>query len=312
MVDGKKYLIPVDDKGCVPEYALAMRFNRKTDGGRNGTYRSPSRDLDKTASKSLKLGAKIKPEDIAEWWAHPNESDIIGIDNETTQIYDTDGATRKSSLQYQKKIGIVGTPEERRQVRKTLDDTFTTAELKKITENGSTYLFAYNGRMNLESNMGGYYNPDNGLIVIKKGASSGTIVHETTHKLRHNDTKRTGTFTSSKIVEHSIKARSGDMVGAEYIRAVEEAGTECETVARLSPYKMNGRRVSYYGKLTGDEDKAKKMISEDRKMLVGNSDPDKKGLRGRKAVSSVEKNFKKTNISRYGYGGALAREYKKS
>lgn len=53
------------------------------------------------------------------------------------------------------------------------------------------------------------------------------------------------------------------------------------------------------------------MMAEDRKILTGSCDPEKKGLRGRKAVSAVEKNFTRTNISAYGSGGRTAREYRK-
>ena len=313
-VGGVSYDIPVDEGGYVPEYALAIRFAQVCQGDRNGAKRSLSRDLDKTAERSLKLGSKIRPEDVARWWAHPNESDIVGIDNETTQIYGTEGATRKSSLKYQKKIGIVGTPAERRLVRKTLDDTFTTSELKKITDSGSTYIFGYEGRMDLTRGRNGYYRPSNGMIAIKKGSMPGTIVHETNHKLRHVDRKRTGTFTSSKIDEAVKAADSHDAKLADYLVSVEEATNECETVARLTPFKINGSRTSYYGYIAKDHSPgdAKRMMSEDRKMLVGNADPEKTGLKGRRAVASVEKNFTKMNISGYGRGGKTARDYTKA
>lgn len=54
------------------------------------------------------------------------------------------------------------------------------------------------------------------------------------------------------------------------------------------------------------------MMGEDRKTLVGNSDPDKKGLKGKKAVRSVERNFTKTHISSYGHGGRQAKDYGKN
>lgn len=308
VVDGKTYDIPVDKDGFVSESSLIMRFAQVDDGDRDDRTRSVNRDLDKTASKTLKLGDKIRPEEIAAWWAHPNESDIIGIDDENTRVFTTEGATRKSSLPYQRKIGIVGTPSERRQVRKALDECFTAGELKKLTADGSVYVFASDERKNLSGNASGYYSPSDGMIVIRKGATSGTIVHETVHRLRHKDTGRTGKFTSSKVNEHA-RAAKDNPERAHYLRAVEEAGTECETVARMSPFSMNGKRTSYYGALARDPDGARKLMAEDRKLLVGNADPDKKGLKGKKAVSSVEKNFTKTHISSYGYGGEAANKY---
>lgn len=297
VVDGKTYDIPVDKDGFVSESSLIMRFAQVDDGDRGDRIRSVNRDLDKTASKTLKLGDKIRPEEIAAWWAHPNESDIIGIDDITTQVFSTEGATRKSSLPYQRKIGIVGTSGERKMVRQVLDSSFTTAELRKITENGAVYAFVYDGDEELPGNSNGCYRSDNGKIIIRKGAGPGTVVHESVHKLRHKDRRR-GTHTSSKIDEY-IEEASRDPRGADRIRAVEEAETECETVARLSPFRVNGGRTSYYGALARDPDGARKLMAEDRKLLVGNADPDKKGLKGKKAVSSVEKNFTKTHISRY-------------
>lgn len=310
-VDGRTYEIPVDQRGCVPEYALMMRFSQVKDGDRAGAERSMARDLDQTAEKTLKLGAEIRPEQIAAWWAHPNESDLVGIDDETTKVYGTDGAVRKSSLPYQRRIGIAGTPAERKMVRKTLDGSFTAGELKKLTDGGSTYQFAYEGRSRLGANSSGCYSPNDGLIVIKKGSTPGTVVHETTHRLRHVDSGRTGAYTTSKIDDTVAAIKKGSTQKAEYLRSVEEAGTECETVARLSPYRANGSRVSYYSFLTRDGGRAKAMIDQDRRTLVGNDRPDGKGLKGRKAVAAVEKNFTKTNISNYGYNGKKAREYKR-
>lgn len=303
-VEGRRYEIPVDRDGFVTEQSIAARFAAVSEGNRKGNGRSMSRDLDKTATVTRKLGDRIRPEDIAEWWAHPNESDIIGIDDEKTQIFSTEGATRKSSLPYQRKIGVVGTPSERKMVRKTLDACFTTAELKEIAGNGSVYAFALTGRRRLGPHANGYYDPRDGTIVIKRGATPGTVVHESVHKLRHT---RSGgeKYTSSQI---DAMMSEKDPYQKEFLRALEEGATECETVARLSPFKINGRRTSYYGAIAKTEDEALRMIGEDRRTLVGNSDPDAKGLRGKKAVDSVDRNLRKTNIS--GYVTKVAKELK--
>lgn len=302
-VGGKIYAIPVDDRGYVPESALIARFAQTTDGSRKDGERSVTRDLNKTSEKTVKLKRNISPEDIAEWWAYPNESDLQGIDDETTTAFDTDGATRKSSIDYQRRIGISGTAKERARLREALDNNFTAAELDKMTKEGGSYTFAYPGRMGLESNVAGYYNPSSGEIVLSKTATSGTIVHEGVHKLRYVDETRKGPHTTSKI-KHVIKADS--KAESERMRAIEEAETEAETTARMSPYKINGGRTGYYGWVAETEKDAIRKMNEDRERLVGSADAGKKGLKGKRATAAVEREFKKTHISEYGKNGKKA------
>lgn len=135
-------------------------------------------------------------------------------------------------------------------------------------------------------------------FLIGRGTTPGTIVHESVHKLRHNDENRKG-HTASKIGEHEAAIRANEENKADRIRAMEEAETECETVARLSPYEINKDRTSYYGCITKTEKEAKTKIDEDRKRLVGNADLAKKGIRGKKIEKTIEKEFDQTHISKY-------------
>lgn len=300
-VGGKMYAIPVDDRGHVPESALIARFAQTTDGSRKeNSERSVTRDLNKTSEKTIKLKRNILPEDIAEWWAYPNESDLQGIDDETTTAFDTEGATRKSSMDYQKRIGISGTAKERARLREALDSNFTAAELDKMSKGGGSYTFAYPGRVGLDENVAGYYNPASGEIVIMKGASQGTIVHEGVHKLRHVDETRKGPHTTSKI-GHVIKAET--KAESDRMRAIEEAETEAETTARLSPYKINGKRTGYYAGVAETNSDAIRKMNEDRERLVGSADAGKKGLKGKRATAAVDREFKKTHIAEYGKSG---------
>lgn len=294
------YAIPVDDRGFVPESALIARFAQVHDGSRDGRERSVTRDLNKTSETTVKLKRNISPEDIAEWWAHPNESDLQGIDDETTTAFDTEGAVRKSSMDYQRRIGISGTAKERARLREALDNNFTAAELDKMTKEGGSYTFAYPGRVGLDANAAGYYNPNSGEIVIMKGASQGTIVHENVHKLRHVDENRKGPHTMSKI-EQTIKAKT--VAESERMRAMEEAETEAETTARMSPYKINGKRTSYYAHISETYEDAVRKRDEDRMRLTGNSDLEKNGIKGKKVTQALDKEFMKTHISEYGYKG---------
>lgn len=293
---GKTYDIPVDEKGHVPDQVLVMRFGQYTDGSRDGRNRSVTRDLNKTSEKRIVLNDDVKPEDIIAWWAHPNEMDIVGIDDENSVAYSTEGATRKSSLRYQKRIGISGTRQEREMIRKTLDATFTAKELDKMTKPGGTYSVVHTGRKDMDLSTAGYYNSATKDIVLRKGAGPGTVIHESVHKLKHADTSRKGQHTSSKIDEVSSGKGPAEI---DRLRAQEEASTEAETIGRLSPFKSNGKRMSYYGEVAKSEEEARRFIAEDRKRIVGNADPDGRGLRGNAVVNRVEKEFVNTHISKY-------------
>jgi hypothetical protein len=294
--NGSVYNIPVDDEGCAPESALIARFGQICEGTRSGVRRSVVRDLNKTSEETITLTKNTKPEDIVAWWAYPNEMDIIGIDDENTVAYDTTGATRKSSLKYQRRIGVSGTANEREMIRKTLDASFTAGELDKMTREGGTYSVAFSGRKNLGNHSAGYYRPDTKDIVIMKSAGPGTVIHESVHKLRHIDGSRKGKYTSSKIDE---VINEKDPSKRSALRALEEAGTEAETIARLSPFEVNGRRTSYYGFISKNDEEARRFIKEDRELLVGHADPAKRGVRGRAAERTVEKEFPRLHISRY-------------
>lgn len=283
-VGKRRYNIPVDEKGNVPYDRLVTRFLDQKKGTKdNQNRRSTAIDIDTTAKKqiSIKNKNKIKPEDIKEWWAHPNKSDIIGIDDEHNKVFDTAGATRRSSKKYQRKIGIVNaTEEESKMIRKTLDSNFTAAELKTMTENGGiTYESA-----NLPGSTSGVYYAGTSNIEFdrqKRGMSPTTITHETTHKLRYDDPSRKGILRS---VAHKKVWNSADV-------DMEEAVTEAETRTRLSPYGKPVR--GYYSFLKGDPEK---LMDEDRKLFVGKNGPDSRGLKGKRATASVEKNFDKSNI----------------
>lgn len=65
------------------------------------------------------------------------------------------------------------------------------------------------------------------------------------------------------------------------------------------PYGIKKGRTSYYANISKTPEEAEIKMAEDRKRLAGNADPGKKGMRGRKAVGKIEKEFDSTHISQY-------------
>jgi len=285
-VGGKDYYIPVDDSGHVPRTALAARLQHITEGNRKGIRRNVIRDLNSDAQTVVK-GDKLTPEEVAEWWAHPNESDIEGID--TTKDWASLKGYSQKKYDSAKNIVLldVGKKEDAA-IRKILMDSFTKGELDKMaSEKGVTVIVDRN------ISGAGQYDPTNKVIRLRPefASAGGTITHEFTHHLRLKDKKRTGEVTKSSI-------RPG--MTAEDVN-LEEAATVAETITRLTPYHKV-ENVSYHGHLAGeDEKKARTFIEKDRKTFVGNSEVGSKGLRGKRAINAVEKKFDQSEIANLRY-----------
>ena len=137
-VDGRKYKIPVDDKGYVPQYALAARFTNVSEGtGPNVEKRNVAIDQ-RTESKTV-LKGKLTPEDVKEWWARPNESDVEGVDDINSTHYDLSMLKSQGRKEAQGKIAVVGgTKKDQERIRNMLSDSFTIKEQRAISKDGLT------------------------------------------------------------------------------------------------------------------------------------------------------------------------------
>ncbi len=82
--NGNKYEIPIDKNGKVPKEFLYAWFLNPTVGTRNGHWRNPVIDIgiDADVIHEIPRGG-FTPEQLVEtgWIQHPNESDIVGIDD---------------------------------------------------------------------------------------------------------------------------------------------------------------------------------------------------------------------------------------
>ncbi|MDR0778223.1 MAG: hypothetical protein LBE48_02130 [Methanomassiliicoccaceae archaeon] len=279
MVNDKPFLIPVDKDGNVPIDVLVVRFLQVTEGDRKGRERAPHIDQTINANTIIKpdKNGNFKAEDIARWWANPNEFDIEGIDTKDANIFRTLNGSRKGSRAAQHKIAVQTIKEEDYEmIRQSLDNAFTIRELKTMVENGGLTI-----RVDESIQDPGVYYPGRNLILVNtRMAGAGTTTHEAIHHLRRADSERKDIVSKTRIIPGGFTPENQN---------AEESATTAETFIRLDPNKGRGYR-SYYSKLKGNPEKN---IDADRELFLGK---DGKPLRGKRAVKALEQEYDKSKI----------------
>lgn len=285
------YDIPVGLDGRVPEECVIARYLNTEAGDRNGHNRNPVIDSNVTAN--VKIPKRPTPEQIAEWWAHPNECDILDIDTESAEIFKLDGTQGKGAKEAGRSIAILGgTDEQRRKVRESISTGFTVAEQR--TMGGTTIHIT-----DLKGAAGEYHGKAYGgnyLVKLDRhfGVDPDTVDHELIHHLRAVDESRTKPLTR----------KTGSYLGKD--RDLEEAATVAESMSRHKPYAFVNR--SYYGVMENGgtkraEDRGtfttKPVIKEpDGKIPPSkNEDLVRSGKKGKRALAATEKGFKASNIA---------------
>ncbi|MDD2627121.1 MAG: hypothetical protein PHI87_06205 [Candidatus Methanomethylophilus sp.] len=290
-VGGEEYFIPVDEKGYVPQYALAARFTNVGEGrGPNVEERSVA--IDQSSEAKIVLKGRLTPEEVKEWWARPNLSDVKGVDDVDSTYFDLSALKTEGRKEAQGKIAVVGgTKKDQERIRKMLSESFTLKEQKAISKDGMTIEVTDLPR----SYAGQYYGKSDGITYLIKVdpnyLDDDTLLHETVHHARLVDKGRGSNLVKSRSVyPDRVGVRGNDM-------ALEEAATVAETHARQGDYRVSSN-PHYYGLIMDDKGKdAFVMMKEDRELFAGTSETGSKGLRGKRALKAVEVNFDKSNIS---------------
>jgi hypothetical protein len=287
-VAGKRYRIPVNDDGFVPKSELVARFLAVNEGNRRGEKRNPVIDQDLNA-KVIIEGDELTPKQVKDWWAYPNESDIRGIDTMGSDIFNLSGASRKSSMNAQKKVAILGDEDEVKAIRKALEKSFTVKEMQEmVKDHGVT--------VSVQSidNAGSYFGKrgDSYRIELLRSYAQDpdTIVHEFVHHSRAVDKNRKGVLARTRNA-----SAEGIRIDDAADLNLEEAATTAETLTRLTPY-YEPSNPGYYMFLTKSKT-ANKLRREDRELFVGNAEGGRAGKKGKKALNSLERNFRDSNIS---------------
>ena len=113
-VGKKKYDIPVGPDGKVPQDALIARFLNIEEGDRDGGRRNARVDINDYAK--VRLEPDPTPEQAKKWWAHPNESDIKGIDDPVQNIFGGLKDGGKGAKEAHKTIAIIGGTREQQEI----------------------------------------------------------------------------------------------------------------------------------------------------------------------------------------------------
>lgn len=292
-VNGKNYRIPVDDKGNVPKYALAARFTDVTEGtGPGASRRSIQIDKNTYAETTLK-GDRLTPEEVKEWWARPNTSDISGIDDPESGMFELSILQSERRKEAQGKIAVVGgTKKDQETVRKMLTESFTLTEQKEMFKNGMTIEI-----VDLKGRCAGEYRGrvDGMTYLIRVDPDylddGDTLLHEMVHHARLTDSKRGSLLTKTRSKDkNTVRVMLNDV-------SLEEAATVSEALARQGDYKQP-TNSGYYGILSRQKKKDPSVIiAADRELYAGSAKTGSEGLKGQRAIRSVEKNFDKSNIA---------------
>jgi len=305
--DGSKYEIPYDPKtGKVPEEYLFGRFLMYWTGSRNGHERDPRRDIGIDAEIIHEMPDDgFTPEQLVEsgWWQYPNESDIMGIDDTgATAFAKLIEEAAKSAQGAGKEIICLMPPESQARVKKILAKDFTATELNKAVKHGGIIIKEGNPG---PGNAGCYYprfetsSLKIPVIILKKGWSEETLVHEFIHHLRHVDETRGGLTRTPMKLNADGERRSSMSYGSvnEFNSAtnLEEAATVAESYARSQEIVST---TGYYNRTHAHGETAEQRSRHDRNTLVPAGATPK---RGRRAERHTTENFDKLSISGLSY-----------
>ena len=313
--NGVVYKIPVDPKtGKVPESALYSRFLDEYAGAKPGHKRNINIDLAKYAEKMNNMPkGGYTPEELLKtgWWEHPQNSDILGIDDPSTSVLTIVEGASKSGQEAGKKIAIIAPPESRERIQKVLRDNFTGTELKRAVADRGIII----REGNAGSDASGFYRfrqpfVDVPEIVLMRGADEDTITHEFTHHMRHTDPTRTGVSRTPFPLDEDGKVDiylldlNGDL---KSVRNLEEAATVAEAATRTR--EACKAPTGYYLYVPNGSGHVKEYYDHDRDILTKTSKGDNKPKRGKNATKKVEKEFGNTKISELQYkGGKKAKD----
>jgi len=308
--DGKRFGVPVNQNGRVPEDALICRFLNTDAGPRNNGVRRLGADVKKTARKTYSIpDGGFTPEEIVDtgWWEDPGSCDIEGIDDGYGPTMDFGPGMGRFERSTGGKIAIIAPTEaEKRHVASVLNDNFTAAELKaaawkyglviKVAKPNAGCSGHYLGRQELV---------DTPEIILRHDANDETIVHEFCHHLRAVDPSRTGlTKTPHTICKDGRELPVYFQNHYDEKRTLEEASTVAETTGRTKG--LDETNTGYYWMIPkppyGRHD-GQGNFEIDRELLTGGVGKDSRPKQGKRLMDAIEENFDDTRISRMKYKG---------
>lgn len=304
--NGDRYEIPVDpETGTVPIQYIFARLLEEDSGSRKGGRRNAQIDLMKDADRLFKTPPSgWTPEYLVKigWWQHPNETDLVGIDDATSDYTQQLMDVAKSAQGAGKQIVMIMPEASAARARAILARDFTATELKKAVKKGGVIIME--GQTSHRS-AAGQYSPvyENAsvktpVIVLRPGWDEETLVHEFGHHLRHVDASRSGlTRTPFKQNSKGENRPTWDYGPGEFnsARNLEEAATVAESYVRAKEVKA---ATGYYTRTGSHGADPHQRSRYDRKLMVPKGS---KPQKGRKAENTVKKRFDDASISDLSY-----------
>ncbi len=287
---GRTYSVPVDRHGRVPAECLAQHYYDYNAGGRAGHTRRPMTDSSKNAGRVYPRQASYGVPQIMPWFAHPNRSDVAGIDTAGTA---GDPLALRDPKQRGRLQVVNATPKQEKEVKAGLRRQFSASELATIAAAERPYRVVV--ALPRERGASGVYRPAANIAAVGPQYLGGeTLVHETVHALREDDRSRTGPVATGRARGRERKPL------APADRSLEEAATQAETVARVRPFSKKNSEPPFCGYYrscaTSAHPDISRFAAEDRRTVAGWS---ARPLRGKRMAAALESNFTETNISRY-------------
>lgn len=291
-VGKREYQIPTGPGNKVPEEAIIARFLNEYEGDRQGGKRNIVIDSHDWAA--TRIGPNPTVDEIKDWWAYPNESDVKNIDTPDANIFSMVEGMAKGSKEANQTIAIVGGTEgQRNTVREAISKGFTIPEQKAMR--GTTVYIT-----DLSGAAGEYHGKSFGgnyLVKLDRryGIDADTVTHELVHHLRAVDEKRDDPL---------VKARR-PYVGKD--RDLEEAATVAESMARHKPYDFQGNTGYYHllgnGRTRMSEDRGTFTKKEVQRDASGNipapTNPEliMAGRKGKRAMKATKDGWPGSNIA---------------
>ena len=296
---GKTYIVPVDKRGFVPREAIYAHFLDYTNWTRGAKERNVTADFRTKSNKVHKPADRrgFTPEEIVQcgWWPYVNESDVEGVDDGESDYVDSEHNwedLRPGAKVPFAKIALIMPSWQRDRAIRVIQDNFTNAELKRMTNQSGLVITDYR----FEEGIGGYYRGRQAgqecpIIVLKKGWYEDTLTHEMVHCARQFDEDRTGMAMFAYPMDEDRIKLPVDEAERRNMSNLEEACTVAETLTRTrEPAEVIAGYYQYTDAYRGGKS-VESQYEHDRELMVPG-----KPYRGKRAVDRTYSLIDDTDI----------------
>ncbi len=246
--------IPTDGNGNVPKWAVYSHMLDADRWSSTGKRRSVSADRAKAGPVIHAPEGDWWTADELEsngWWDSVNGSDLIGVDDGTSDAFRTFGSMDAGLRSIFSRIAVIASPERQEEIIGIMDASFTRSELELMARSGlvielGPYDHRYRGTY-MARNM----EVGTPVVLLDEDFDSGVLVHELIHHLRVLQGREQ--YDPSIVAEAAI--RTASPVTPPYYDTVGGAEAYASDLEVFAP---KGRRL-----------KGKRAIARAERMLPG-------------------------------------------